>query len=89
MWDGPAFDAGLTVGAQLLAVNGAAYSADVLKQMIAASASGGAIELLVKTGKRVRSVPIAYDGGPRYPHLERAGVGRARLEDIFAPLRAD
>jgi len=86
LWDGPAFDAGLTVGSQLLAVNGAAYTSDVLKQVVAASASGEPIELLVKTGKHVRAVPIAYDGGLRYPHLERAGDGRARLDDIYAPL---
>jgi predicted metalloprotease with PDZ domain len=87
LWDGPAFEAGLTVGTTLLAVNGAAYSADVLKQAIAASASGEPIELLVKAGKHVRSVAIAYDGGLRYPHLERIDGQRARLEEIYAPLR--
>jgi predicted metalloprotease with PDZ domain len=87
LWDGPAFEAGLTVGTSVLAVNGAAYSADVLKQAIAASASGDPIELLVKTGKHVRSVAIAYDGGLRYPHLERIDGERARLEEIYAPLR--
>jgi predicted metalloprotease with PDZ domain len=87
LWDGPAFAAGLTVGSKLLAVNGEAYSTDALKQAVAASASGVPVELLVQTGKHVRSVPIAYEGGLRYPHLERAETGRARLEDIYAPLR--
>jgi len=86
LWDGPAFAAGLTVGSKLLAVNGEAYSTDALKQAVAASASGMPVELLVKAGKHVRSVPIAYEGGLRYPHLERAETGRARLEDIYAPL---
>jgi predicted metalloprotease with PDZ domain len=85
LWDGPAFDAGLTVGSKLLAANGQAYSADVLKQVIAASASGEPIELLVKAGKHVRPVAIAYDGRLRYPHLERAEGGRARLDEIYAP----
>jgi predicted metalloprotease with PDZ domain len=87
LWDSPAFAAGLTVGARLLAVNGEAYSPDGLKQAVAASASGVPVELLVQTGKHVRSVPIAYQGGLRYPHLERAETGRARLEDIYAPLQ--
>jgi predicted metalloprotease with PDZ domain len=89
LWDGPAFDAGLTVGTTLLAVNGSAYSADVLKQAIAASASGEPIDLLVKAGKHVRSARIAYNGGLRYPHLERVNGERARLDEIYAPLRRD
>ncbi|HEX8447562.1 MAG TPA: peptidase M61 [Sphingomonas sp.] len=86
LWDGPAFDAGLTVGSTLLAVNGAAYSADVLKQAIAAGASGMPIDLLIRTGKHVRPVTIAYDGGLRYPHLERVAGADPRLDAIYAPL---
>jgi predicted metalloprotease with PDZ domain len=85
LWDSPSYDAGLTVGAKLLAVNGRAYSADLLKQAIAASASGEPVELLVKAGKHVRSVTIAYSDGLRYPHLERAEGKRARLDEIYAP----
>jgi len=88
LWGGPAFDAGLTVGSKLLAVNGQAYSADVLKQVIAASASGEPIELVVKAGKHVRPVAITYDGGLRFPHLERAEGGRARLDEIYSPRAA-
>jgi predicted metalloprotease with PDZ domain len=86
LWDGPAFDAGLTVGSELLAANGAAFSTNALKQVIAASVTGEPIELTVKTGKHVRRVAIAYDGGLRYPHLEREEGGRARLDEIYAPL---
>jgi predicted metalloprotease with PDZ domain len=89
LWEGPAFHAGLTVGSTLVAVNGAAYGADVLKQAIAASASGEPIELLVKSGKHVRAVTITYDGGLRYPHLEPVGGERARLDEIYAPLRGN
>jgi predicted metalloprotease with PDZ domain len=86
LWDGPAFRAGLTVGSTLTAVNGVAYSADVLKQAVAATASGQPIELVVKSGKHVRSVALDYAGGLRYPHLERVDGTRARLDEIYAPL---
>jgi len=85
LWDGPAFDVGLTVGSELVAVNGRAYGAEVLKQAIADGTSGKPIELLVKTGKHVRPVAIAYQGGLRYPHLERSQGTLARLDRIFAP----
>ena len=88
LWAGPAFDAGLTVGSQLLAVNGTAYDTDVLKQAIAESGSGAPIELLVKTGAHIRPVPIKYDRGLRYPHLERVTGERTRLDEIYAPILA-
>ena len=87
LWDGPAFDAGLTVGSKLVAVNGRAYTAEVLQRVIADGVSGEPIELLVNTGKHVRPVTIPYDGGLRYPHLERVEGTRARLDEIYAPLR--
>ncbi len=72
-WEGPAFKAGLIAGTQLVAVNGFAYDADLLKDAIAAAAKPGAvaIELLVKNGDRYRTVTVDYRGGLRYPHLER------------------
>jgi predicted metalloprotease with PDZ domain len=85
-WDSPAFAAGLTVGAKLLAVNGGAFAADALKQAVARSVEGEPIELLVEAGKQVRSIVIAYGGGLRYPHLERVEGTIARLEEIYAAL---
>ncbi|WP_246248748.1 M61 family metallopeptidase [Sphingomonas hominis] len=86
LWDSPAFAAGLTTGTRLLAVNGASYTAEILRQAVAASASGAPIELIVQTGKHVRAVSIAYTGGHRHPHLERVEGRRARLDEIYAPL---
>ena len=84
-WDSAAFKAKLTESAQILAVNGAAYSAEVLKDAIR-SAKGTAlpIELIVKTGDRYRVVAIDYHDGLRYPHLERDAAVPARLDDILA-----
>jgi predicted metalloprotease with PDZ domain len=83
-WDGPAFKAGLAVGGKVLAVNGVAYDADRLKTAIAEARKGGPIDLLVKTGDRFRTVSIAYQGGLRYPRLERIEGTPDLLSAIYA-----
>lgn len=83
-WDGPAFKAGLTVGAQVVAVNGETYSTDRIKRAITAAQDGTTpIELIVKTGERYRVVRLAWTGGLRYPHLERIEGTPDRLGDIL------
>jgi predicted metalloprotease with PDZ domain len=85
LWDSPAFKANLTADSQILAVNGVAYSADVLKDAIrSARASTPPIELIVKTGDRFMVARLDYHGGLRYPHLERDPAVPARLDDIMA-----
>jgi predicted metalloprotease with PDZ domain len=85
VWEGPAFKANVTEGAQILAVNGTAYSADVLKDAIrAAQGTKLAIELIVKTDDRFRVTSIDYHNGLRYPHVERDVSTAARLDDILA-----
>jgi predicted metalloprotease with PDZ domain len=88
LWDSPAFNAGLTVGVEIMAANGVAYDADGLRRAItAAKAEGGAVELLVKAGDRYRTVSIPYTGGLRYPRLERISGTADRLSAILAPRR--
>jgi len=84
LWDSPAFDAGLTVGMQVAAVNGRSYGADELTQAIVAAQHGEPIDLLVRRGKAHRTAQIAYRGGLRYPHLEPIAGARRRLEEILA-----
>jgi predicted metalloprotease with PDZ domain len=85
-WDGPAFKAGLTAGTQLVAVNGRAYDADVLKDAIkAAQGSGPTVELIVRSGDIYRTVKIDWHEGLKYPHLERIGAGPASFDEILAP----
>jgi len=85
MWDSPAFKAKLTEGAQILAVNGAAYSADALKDAILeAKGNRAPIQLIIKTGERFLVTSLDYHGGPRFPHLERDGSQSTRLDDILA-----
>ena len=86
VWDSPAFKAKLTESAQILAVNGVAYSADVLQDAIrSAQGTHMPIELIVKTGDRYTVASLDYHDGLRYPHLERDASGPARLDDILAP----
>lgn len=85
MWDSAAFKAKLTEGAQILAINDVAFNADVLKDAIrSAQGSKSPIELIVKTGERFRVLSLDYQGGLRYPHLERDSSMPGRLDDILA-----
>ena len=88
-WDSPAFDAGLVTGAQVVAVNGEAYSAEVLREAITAAKGGKEpIELLVRRDDHFVTVPIAYHDGLRYPWLEPAGEGEQPLDRLLAPRTA-
>ena len=85
LWDGPAFQAGFSVGVSIVAVDGVAYDADKLKQAIRAAAGGRQpIHLLVKDGSRYRDLAVAWNGGLRYPRLERTG-GPGTLDALLAP----
>ena len=71
-WDSPAFNAGIGSGTTVVAVNGQAYTGDVLEDAVKAAKDGKApIELMVKEFDRYRTVKLDYHGGLRYPHLER------------------
>jgi predicted metalloprotease with PDZ domain len=83
LWDSPAFNAGLTVSAKILAVDGIAYDADRLKRAITAARDGRAISLLVKNGDHFQTLAITYKGGLRYPRLERIAGAPDLLSEIY------
>ncbi|MFC3069917.1 M61 family metallopeptidase [Phenylobacterium soli] len=85
LWDGPAYKAGLTVGGKIVAVNGIAYEADLLKEAITNAKSGAPVSLIVKDGDHYRVVTIDYRGGLKYPRLERIEGTPDRLSAIYAP----
>jgi len=69
---GPAAEAGLAPGMKLVAINGRAWSADVLRAAItAAKGSAEPIVLQVDNVGYSQTVRVHYHGGLRYPHLER------------------
>ncbi|RDS79517.1 M61 family peptidase [Dyella monticola] len=85
-WDGPAFKAGVSTGATLVAVNGKNYSDDVLKNAIAdAKNSAAPIQLLLKYQGGYRTVAVDYHDGLKYPHLVRVAGTPDYLSEIIAP----
>ncbi len=85
LWNSPAFKAGLTEGSKIFAVNGVAYSGDILTDAIrSATKTHVPIEMIIQTDDRFREVKIDYQGGLRYPHLERDPAVPALLDDILA-----
>lgn len=85
-WNGPAFKAGVTTGATLVAVNGQDYSKDVLKDAIAAAKTSKApIQLLMKYQGAIRNVAVDYHDGLQYPHLVRIDGKPDYLSEIIAP----
>lgn len=86
-WDSPPFNAGVTAGSTIVAVNGRQYSADNLKQAItAARGTRDPIRLLLKRGELYDEAAIDYHDGLRYPVLERTGTGASSLDALLAPL---
>jgi predicted metalloprotease with PDZ domain len=86
LWDSAAFNAGITVGAQIVAVNGRNFDVDALKQAIkSATSNGPAPELLVHDGDLYRTVKLDWHGGLKYPRLEKVGKGQGTLDALLAP----
>jgi predicted metalloprotease with PDZ domain len=87
-WGSPAFEAGLTSGWEVVAVNGRAASAQILAEAVAAAKDPATpVELMVRREDRFRTIRFDYVGGLRYPHLERIPGTPDRLGDILAPRR--
>ena len=85
-WDSPAFDAGIDLGDEIVAVNGRAYTGERLKQAVKdAKGTKDPIRLLLKSGDRYREVAIDYHGGLRYPHLVKTATGEAGLDKLLQP----
>ena len=85
VWESPAFEAGLVASARVLAVDGHAYSAAVLKQAVGATRETQGLALLIERAGACRLAQIRYSGGHRFPHLEPGDGARRRLDEILAP----
>ena len=85
-WDGPAFNQGVTVGTQVVAVDGVSYSNESLRRAVTgAKAEGTRIELLLRSGDQYRTIALDYRDGLRYPHLERDTATTDHLTEILSP----
>ena len=84
VWDSPAFKAGLAAAATtLVAVNGRAFSGDVLKEAVVKAKDGGPLDLLVRTADRYSTVSVEWRGGLYYPHLEAVAEGSDKLNEVL------
>jgi predicted metalloprotease with PDZ domain len=85
-WEGPAFRAGISIGARLTKVGGQPYSDDLLKQAIkAAAGTAQPIELGFEADGLPQTALIAYHGSLRYPRLERIAGTADKLERLLQP----
>ena len=86
LWDSPAFNSGVSIGDQIVAINNRAFNGDALKQAIkGAAGQGPAPTLLIKAGDLYRTVSLDWHGGLRYPRLEKVGKGDGTLDALLKP----
>ena len=86
LWGSPAFNAGLTVGTEIVAVNGRKFDGEAIRQAIKDAANNGpAPQLLIHDGDVYKTVTLDWHGGLRYPHLQKVGKGSGTLDALLAP----
>jgi predicted metalloprotease with PDZ domain len=84
---GVADKAGLGPGMKLVAVNGRAYDADLLRTAIReAKGTSDPIEFIVENTGFYKVVRVDYHEGERFPWLEREAGTPDRLDDILKPM---
>ncbi len=84
LWDSPSFNAGLSPGMTVQAVNGRVYKGEVLKDAVAdAKTDKAPITLLVRSFDRIDTVRIDYHDGLQYPKLERIAGKPDRLAELW------
>jgi predicted metalloprotease with PDZ domain len=84
-WNGPAFKAGVSTGAKVVAVDGREYSPDVMTNVIArAEHNRDPIRLLLKYQGGYRTALVDYHDGLQYPHLVRIDGTPDYLDEIIA-----
>ncbi len=86
LWDGPAFQAGMVKGMEILSVGGITYSHAAMQDALDACAGGGGpIELVVRRLDKVKAVILQSPEGQRYPCLEPSTDGPRVLDAILSP----
>jgi len=69
--EGPAAKAGVGPGMKLVAVNGRRFTPDLLRSAVAATKTGGKLDLLIENGDFFSTLAVTYHDGARYPTLDR------------------
>jgi predicted metalloprotease with PDZ domain len=84
-WGSPAFDAGLKIGDEIIAVGDRTYSGDRLKMAVTDGKTGQPIHLTIKSGDYVRAIDLKYSGGLRYPRFVKTGQGKGPVDLLLEP----
>jgi predicted metalloprotease with PDZ domain len=83
--DSPAAKAGFGPGMRVVAVNGKRFSREILREAIQ-TARSKPIEMIVENGDDFATFRVDYDGGLRYPDLERDSARPDLLSKVVEPL---
>jgi len=82
----PSYNAGLGPGMHVVAVNSRQFSPEAIGEAIeAAKLDPDPINLVVSNGAYMKTYPVNYHGGLRFPHLERVESKQDLLSDISRP----
>ncbi len=80
--DLPAAQAGLAPGMKITKIGGEDFSIENLHKAIAATKNNSPLELTAENGNSSATYKINYNGGERYPHLERDAAKTDYLSNI-------
>lgn len=83
-WEGPAFKAGLVPGARITRIGDEPFRAERLMAAVMKRDPSG-IVVTIDVDGRVETTTLRYDGGPRYPRLERIADRPDGLRRLLAP----
>ncbi len=87
IWNSPAFKAGIVPGMKVVAINGRAFTPELLGDALKASEkSMQKIEFLVVNDDYYSIHRVVYQGGAKYPHLMRVEGKPDWLDDLSKPL---
>ena len=82
----PAWEAGLGPGMKIVAVNGRAWTSEVLPEEVkAAQGSDKPVGITAQQSDLLKTFQVNYHEGERYPHLERDSSKPDLLGEILAP----
>ena len=85
----PAYQAGISPGMKVIAVNGRQFTPQVLRLALrAGTTSKEPLRLLVLNDEYYKTCTIDYHGGESYPHLVREASRPDLLDNLLKPLAA-
>ena len=87
IYGGAAMKAGLSPGMRIVAVDGRAFTPQLLRAALDdAKGKGPAIQLITNNTGAYQVLNVEYHDGERYPQLERVKGEPALLDDILQPM---